>query len=209
MKSKPSKPSKTGTPVVWNRKLIRMLGTMPDAALAVKLGLTPGTILKRRQMYGIPASRPPKVIDWSTELIASLGKIPDAEIARIYDINVLSVYKKRVDLGIRCYARKAKSWHFWTKKEIALLGKMTDGDVALKTGIHKASVAWKRVKLGIPPFTQKRPKKLRSDWTLKEIAVLGTMTDAAAAAKLDLPASAVRLKRISLGIPPFGRRASS
>jgi hypothetical protein len=85
---------------------------------------------------------------------------------------------------------------------------MPDGDVALRTGINKASVAWKRCKLEIPPFTQKRPKKLLTDWTLKEISVLGTMTDAAAAAALDLAPSAVRLKRISLGIPPFGRSSS-
>ncbi|MCF7673703.1 MAG: hypothetical protein K9N23_01335 [Akkermansiaceae bacterium] len=123
-------------------------------------------------------------------------------------MNIISVQKKRVSLGIRCYARKSKSWHYWTKKEIALLGKMPDGDVALKTGINKASVAWKRCKLKIPPFTNKRPKKLLTAWTRKEIAVLGKMTDAAAAAALDLAHSAVRLKRISLGIPPFGRKES-
>ena len=137
-----------------------------------------------------------------------LGKIPDGEIARIYGMNILSVQKKRVSLGIRCYARKSKTWHYWTKKEIALLGKMPDGEVALRTGINKASVAWKRGKLKIPPFTTKRPKRLLTDWTLKEITVLGKMTDAAAAATLDLAPSAVRLKRISLGIPPFGRSSS-
>ena len=185
-----------------------MLGTIPDAALSRKLGLSIGTVLKKRQKLGIPASRPPKSIHWTPAMIAMLGKIPDGEIARIYGMNVLSVYKKRLDLGIRCYARKSKTWHYWTKKEIALLGKMPDGDVALRTGINKASVAWKRCKLKIPSFTQKRPKKLLTDWTRKEIAVLGKMTDAAAAATLDLAPSAVRLKRISLGIPPFGRSSS-
>ena len=85
---------------------------------------------------------------------------------------------------------------------------MPDGDVALRTGINKASVFWKRCKLKIPSFTQKRPKKLLTDWTRKEIGVLGKMTDAAAAASLDLAHSAVRLKRISLGIPPLGRASS-
>ncbi|RYD62879.1 MAG: hypothetical protein EOP84_34155 [Verrucomicrobiaceae bacterium] len=85
---------------------------------------------------------------------------------------------------------------------------MSDGEVALRTGITKASVTWKRSKLQIPPFTRRRPKKLLTDWTLKEIAVLGTMSDAAAAASLDLAHSAVRLKRISLGIPLFGRPTS-
>jgi len=201
-------PSKNGKPHNWTRRQIAMLGTIPDSALCRKLGLSVGTVLKKRQTLGIPASRPPKTIHWTPDVIALLGKIPDGEVARIYSMNILSVYKKRLDLGIRCYARKSKTWHYWTKKEIALLGKMPDGDVALRTGINKASVFWKRCKLEIPSFTQKRPKKLLTDWTLKEIAVLGKMTDAAAAAALDLAHSAVRKKRISLGIPPFGRASS-
>ena len=200
-------PSKFGRHA-WTRKHIAMLGTIPDAALARKLGLAVGTVLAKRQKLGIAASRPAKSINWTRDLIDTLGRIPDREFAKIYRMNVLTVYKKRLDLGIRCYARKSKTWHYWTKKEIALLGKMPDGDVALRTGINKASVAWKRCKLNIPPFTNKRPKKLLADWTRKEISNLGKMTDAAAAAALDIAHSAVRLKRISLGIPPFGRKES-
>lgn len=201
-------PSKNGKHHNWTRRQIAMLGTIPDAALSRKLDLCVATVLKKRQKLGIPASRPPKTINWTPEAIALLGKIPDSEVARIYGMNILSVHKKRVAFGIRCYARKSKIWHYWTKKEIALLGKMPDGNVALRTGIKKASVAWKRCKLKIPPFTQKRPKKLLTDWTRKEIAVLGKMTDAAAAASLDLAHSAVRKKRIALAIPPFGRSSS-
>jgi hypothetical protein len=195
--------------IIWTRNTIAMLGTIPDAALARKLRVAVGTVLRRRQKLGIPASRPPNSIQWTPEMIATLGRTPDRDFARTYGMNFLTVYKKRLDLGIRCYARKSRTWHYWTKKEIALLGKMPDGDVALRTGIHKASVAWKRGKLNIPPFTTRRPKKLLTDWTRKEIAVLGTMTDAAVAAALDLAPSAVRLKRISLGISPFGRSAST
>ncbi len=201
-------PSPTGKPYPWTRRQIAMLGTMSDAALCRKLGVCLGTVLKKRQKLGIPASRPPKTIHWTPAIFALLGKVPDGEIARIYGMNTLSVQQKRVSRGIKCYARQSKTWHYWTKKEIALLGKMPDGEVALRTGINKASVAWKRGKLNIPSCTQKRPKKLLTDWTRKEIAVLGKMTDAAAAANLDVAPSAVRLKRISLGIPPFGRSSS-
>ena len=182
-----------------------MLGTIPDIALASKLNLCMTTVLRKRQQLGIPSSRPPKTIKWTSAIIAKLGKVPDGEIARIYGMTGSTVRQKRVSRGIRCYARTSKAWHFWTKKELALLGKMPDGEVSLRTGINKASVAWKRCKLQIPPFTTKRPKKLLTDWTRKEISVLGKMTDAAAAAALDLAPSAVRLKRISLGIAPFGR----
>ncbi len=173
-----------------------------------KLDSSIGTVFEKRHKLGIPASRPPKTINWTPAVIALLGKIPDGEVGRIYGMNILSVQQKRVSRSIQCYARKSKTRHYWTKMEIALLGKMPDGEVALKTAINKASVAWKHGKLEIPPFTTKRSKKLLTDWTLKEIAVLGKMTDAAAAASLDLAPSAVRLKRISLGIPPFGRSSS-
>ena len=201
-------PSKFGKRHAWTRRQIAMLGTIPDAALAAKLDLSISTVIKKRHKLGIAASRPAKTINWTPAIIAMLGKVPDGQIARTYGMNVLTVQQKRVSRGIQCYARKSKTWHYWTKKEIALLGKMPDGDVALRTGINKASVFWKRGKLDIPSFTQKRPKKLLSDWTRKEIAVLGRMTDANAAATLDLAHSAVRAKRISLGIPPFGRSSS-
>ena len=98
-----------------------MLGTIPDAALSTKLDLAISTVFEKRQKLGIPASRPPKTINWTPAVIALLGKVPDGEVARIHGMNILSVHKKRVALGIRCYARKSKTWHYWTKKEIALL----------------------------------------------------------------------------------------
>lgn len=176
--------------------------------MAEKTGLHVGTIFQKRQKLGIPASRPAKTLKWNPAMLAMLGKLPDRELADLWDMNFLSVYKKRVSKGISCYARKSKSWHFWTKKEIALLGKMSDDDVVLRTGIKKASVAWKRRKLAIPPFHKKRPKKHLKDWTRKQTALLGKMTDAAAANALDFAHSAVRRKRLSLGIPAFGRKKS-
>jgi hypothetical protein len=193
--------------VIWTRTTDAKLGTMPDSALARKLRITIGTVLKRRQKLGIAASRPAKSIRWTREMISMLGRIPDGRFAETYGMNILTVSTKRRDLGIRCFARRSKTWHHWTKKEIAMLGRMPDAVVAEKTGIKKPSVAWKRGKLGIPPFSQRRPKKQLTDWTRREIAVLGRMTDAAAAETLDLALTAVRKKRISLGIPPFGRSA--
>lgn len=193
---------------IWTRPFLAKLGKISDAALAKEMGVYLAKVRKKRVKLGIPASRRVEKIRWTPDMIAMLGKVPDGDIAEIYRVNILTVFQKRHALGINCYARKSKSWHYWTKKEIALLGKMPDGEVALKTGIKKASVAWKRGKLGIPSFIQKRPKKLLSDWTAKEIRVLGTMTDAAAAAKLGIAPTAVRLKRLSLGIPAYGRRSA-
>lgn len=201
-----TKSSKHSNRHVWTRSQLAKLGKIPDSALSRELGVCLSTVLSKRQKLGIPASRPLKTLRWTKSMIALLGTLPDKDLAWRFNMNVLSVYKKRLSLGIGCYARNSESWHKWTKQEISLLGKMPDADVALRIGIKKASVAWKRAKLSIPAFTQKRPKKLLDDWTRKETALLGKMTDAAAAAALDIAPSAVRLKRISLGIPPYGRR---
>jgi hypothetical protein len=207
MKSEPSIPGKRYR---WTRRQIALLGTISDAAVSRELNLCISTVLKKRRKLGIPGTRPHRKIHWTRDLISMLGKVPDAEVAKVGGMNILTAQKKRVTLGIRCYARKSKTWHYWTKKEIALLGTMSDGDVALKIGQKKASVAWKRGKLGIPPFGEafvnKRPPKPLDSWTRREISVLGTMTDADAARKLDLAHSTVHKKRVSLGIPPFGRR---
>jgi hypothetical protein len=203
-----NQPFVSGKTYRWTRKQIAMLGTMPDSQLSWKLDVSLSTVLKKRWQLGIPANRTSKTIHWTPDLIAMLGKVPDAEVAKAGNMSTLSVCKKRESLGILCYARASKSWHDWTRKEIALLGTMPDGEVALKIGQKKASVAWKRCKLGIPPygaFARKRPPKPLDSWTPREIAVLGTMTDAAAARKLNLAHSTVQKKRVSLGIPAFGR----
>jgi hypothetical protein len=205
-----TRPSKTGRQYRWTRSQIALLGTISDAAVSRKFDLCITTVLRKRKELGIPGTRPCRKIHWTRDLVSMLGKVPDAEVARVGGMNTLTVQKKRVSLGIRCYARKSKHWHYWTKKEIALLGTMSDGDAALKIGQKKASVAWKRGKLGIPPFGEayanKRPPKPLGSWTRREISFLGTMTDAEAARKLDLAHSTVHKKRVSLGIPAFGRK---
>lgn len=194
---------------VWIEAEVARLGTMSDADLAANMALDIRSVRRKRNLLGIPPYRPAKDTRWGRREIALLGKLPDAQVARFMGIHMLTVGNKRRALGIQCYARKSKSWRRWTAKEIAMLGTMPDGDVAEKTGIKKASVAWKRCKLKIPPYTHKRPKKLLTDWTRKEISKLGKMTDADAAATLDLAFSAVRAKRLSLGIPPYGRRSGN
>lgn len=202
------RPTYLGKPFPWTKSQLAKLGKMSDAQYARQLGVCLDTVRKKRIALGKPAWRPANTLNWGPRDIDLLGKLPDKQVARFLGMSQMSVINKRKELGIGCYARGSKAWHRWTKEEIAVLGTMSDADAALKTGINKASIAWKRCKLKIPPFTQKRPKRLLTQWTRKEISVLGKMTDAAAAAALDLAPSAVRLKRLSLGIPPYGRRSS-
>src|SRR5688572_5893078 len=62
-------PSKNGKRHIWTRRQIAMLGTITDAALSRKLDLCVGTVLKKRQKLGIPASRPLKTINWTPDVI--------------------------------------------------------------------------------------------------------------------------------------------
>ena len=193
----------------WTKKHLALLGTMPDPELARLLKVTYANVAMKRESCGISKCPANRIIRWTPQMLGMLGKLPDKEVARLNEISLLSVVKKRAELGILCYARKSKHWHYWTKKEIALLGKMPDAEVAKRIGQKRASVTWKRTKLKIAPFgksnDEKRPPRFLKDWKKSEIKLLGTMTDAELARKLDIAHSAVYKKRVSLGIPPFGR----
>ena len=94
-----------------------------------------------------------------------------------------------------------------------MLGQYHDPEVGRKIGVSIACVARKRRQLGIPSLlarkTTSRDRRSLDQWTAEETALLGKMTDKDVTERLDLALSAVRLKRISLGIPPFRRRVNS
>jgi len=85
-------------------------------------------------------------------------------------------------------------------------GTRHDREVAEHVGISTASVTSRRVRMKIAPFRKRagknRPRKSINDWTRKETALLGKLTDQEVAEKLNLGHATVRLKRMSLGIPP-------
>ncbi len=197
---------------VWNKRQLSLLGKISDGALARQLGLSTSAVFLKRSSMGIPSSRPFGSIGWGPREIALLGKHPDAEVARRLGIPYKSVIKKRLALGIECHARSSNSWHRWTARELALLGTNFDRVVAEEIGISSMCVTTKRREMGIPSFLKRkstnRPRRSVGDWTAAEMAILGTMTDKEAGEALDLSPSTVRLKRISLGIPPCRRGKS-
>jgi hypothetical protein len=209
MKRKPA-PSKS--PHVWTKKHLSLLGKITDGALAQQLGITTGAVFQKRASMGITSSRPFSRFVWGPKEIALLGKYPDTEVARQLSLDHKVVLNKRVALGIECFARSTNTWHQWTPEEIALIGTALDRVVAEKVGVSTASVTFKRRQLKIPTFrarkTSNRPRRSMDAWPKKEIALLGTMGDSQLAEKLDLSPATVRYKRISLGIPPYGRKKS-
>jgi DNA-binding CsgD family transcriptional regulator len=202
---------RSSPPHVWTRKELARLGKVSDAELARNIGISPHKVFIKRTSLGIPALHPQTPIKWGRKELALLGKHPDAEVARLLKISRKATIGKRLALGITCYARNSQLWHVWTQREIALLGTRTDADVAKKIGVSLMCVATKRYKLNIPAFSPRknpnRPTRKLADWTKQEVALLGTTTDLQAAEQLNLSSYAARLKRISLGIPPFRKQS--
>jgi len=203
----------TKTKHEWQPEELSQLGEIPDAELARRIGIRTAVVSRKRSSMGIDPSSLSKRLKWTRKNLAMLGKRSDREVASIMNASSGRVAAKRLSLGIECYATSSKSWHTWTDKEIAMLGQDYDPGVARKIGISVSCVTNKRRQLGIRSFLRRkavsRPRRSLSDWKAEEIALLGTMTDKNVAARLDLSPSTVRLKRLSLEIPPFRKRASS
>ncbi len=92
----------------------------------------------------------------------------------------------------------------WTRERIGLLGTDSDAAVARELGLHCASVKYKRQLLRIPPcHPKRRPSTVGYLWTPEEVALLGTMPDAALARALGITKGMVTWKRMTTGIPAF------
>lgn len=118
---------------------------------------------------------------WNKRQIAALGSASDAQIAELMGVATNTIIKKRRKLGIAPFGqtREAKQ-HHWTKRQIGWLGKRTDVAIAQQLGIDQTTVAYQRRILGIPSYSV---TSKGHEWTEKEIALLGTISDTGAAKK--------------------------
>jgi hypothetical protein len=185
----------------WPERLARLLGKLPDAALAKLAGVHLVTVSGERRRRGIAPAvprRPP--FEWPEEWVALLGEATDKDVAAELGINVGSVYRKRRLLGIPAYHEpNRRSDPFWTRGRLGRLGTVSDGDLARKWRVPRARVAYRRQVEGIPPF---RPAARAIRWTATMTRQLGTVPDQALAGRLGIGIGAVRLARERRGIPP-------
>lgn len=92
-------------------------------------------------------------------------------------------------------AKKASSsTSKWRRK----LGKVSDRAIAEEFGVSLSAVRAERNRLNIPAWQF-------VEWTPERIAVLGTMPDKQAAKVIGVTNTSAFAKRVSLGIPPFGK----
>lgn len=100
---------------------------------------------------------------------------------------------------------KERTTHMiWDEKNNHLLGKIPDVEVAKLTGVEKHVVRYQREKHKLPQiYSDKSKSSQKKDWTDEEIKMLGTMSDLALSHLIPHSTAAIRLKRVSLGVPSF------
>ena len=188
----------------WSKKLLKLLGKMPDMVLARRMGVHFTTVSEERWRRRIRAFREPlPPIQWTPQMINQLGTDFDWAIGERLGLPLHCVRRKRQLLGItpygESYSRKSYNAFRWTKQRISLLGKEPDTKVARRLGVLPGTVWRKRVQLGIPAFEPKRHIK----WTKAGIALLGKLSDKALAKRWGVRPETIARKRRDLGIAPF------
>lgn len=89
----------------------------------------------------------------------------------------------------------------WPPALAHLFGRVPDQVLADRAGVSIATAVAARRRLKIAPYA---PRRAPIEWTKDQIALLGTASDRAVAAELELDHRSVYRKRTMLGIPPFG-----
>jgi hypothetical protein len=187
-------------PVVrhWNRAGLALLGTMPDAQLAKRLGRSVKSIVHKRGLLGIPAiltSHHEIITFWTPERQALLGTRPDRQLALLWKKPYALVARRRWELGIPVFRRR-----LWTPEMLALLGHDPDRELATRFGFPREEVTRQRLKLQVPSV---RAAVNHSRWTPERIHLLGTASDDALATRWGIQAERVRQKRLRLGIAAY------
>lgn len=149
--------------IQWTRQMENRLGTDFDSVIAEGLGLPTHCVRRKRQDLGITAygesfvRSSPHAFRWTKQQIALLGKESDRKVAKRLGLVVPTVWRKRVQLGIR--ALTPKQHIDWTKARSALLGKLSDQGLAKRWGAKAETIARKRTELGIEPFVRTTPPR--------------------------------------------------
>ncbi|HSL83195.1 MAG TPA: hypothetical protein VLF66_10480, partial [Thermoanaerobaculia bacterium] len=182
----------------WSEEHLSLLGEVPDAELARRMGVQPRTVGRERSRRGIPPFNRSPDVQWTPESIWLLGTDSDRRVAEELGIGAHSVTHKRLALGIPAANPQSRRLFPWNPEHVALLGALPDREVARRLGLSSATVARARRSRGIPPFV---PAREAIRWTEEQLALLGTEPDRVLAEKLRTSPSTVRKKRNELGIP--------
>lgn len=179
MKSLPARPASNAPMLTWKEKrdgppaeVAELLGKLPDAELAKRLGVNRRLIWKWRTERKIPspprATVAPAVL--SPDQVAQLGKRSDGELAREFGFSDFQIQQVRTRLGI--------PRHVPDRSEMdAMLGTITDLAIGSTLGIAQPVVSKLRRDRGIPATRD------ALNWTAELQALLPLLSDEALAAR--------------------------
>ena len=179
----------------WGKKEDRLLGTMSDRRLALRLGIAPPQVRYRRSRLGVPPCGRTSAIRWTQKRVEQLGKASDVALARTWNCMVAAVREKRDALGIRAVKTPVRKW---TRQELRSLGTIPDSQLARQLGISPTAVRNKRTEQSIKPW---KPRTKERRWKKSELRLLGQLPDGEVAHRLGISDSCVQQKRRELNIP--------
>jgi hypothetical protein len=183
---------------VWTPREEKLIGTMPDRAVAERLRRSVSAVAARRKLKEIPYLNP-ALRPWPEAEIKLLGKAADAEVAKRTGRTLKSVQDKRRKVGLLVRPRARPL----TAREDLLLGTKPDTKLAVELNRNRMDVYWRRLKLGIKPAVERPPHR---DWMPEEDKFLGTASDAAIGRRLVRSVDSVQLRRLGLGLPSCRER---
>jgi hypothetical protein len=106
----------------WTRQELKLLGKMPDAELAARIGRTRNAVRVMRGRLGLPDPLGPWHPEggWTAEELQLLGTVPDGELAARFGRSEAAVRMKRHTLGIPVFMDRRLREHggsSWRKKQ--------------------------------------------------------------------------------------------
>ena len=121
--------------VNWDSpKVLRLLGTMSDRSLAIKLGTSISAVRWHREKNKIPAFNL-RVFIPTKEHLRYLGKVPDPVFSEKFKISLPTVIRARKEIGLPC-VRTREALELgevepdWTPCIIEMLRTATDQEIA-------------------------------------------------------------------------------
>lgn len=194
----------------WTPAKDKLLGTMPDTALAKRLRTSTSAVGYRRALLNIACfQRPPlptpayiaRPREWKPREDALLGTDHDKIVAARLGRTPAQVLNRRWQLGIDAYTRSDRI--VWTDEMLGYLGAVSDPEFALYYGISPLSTRLKRIALGIPTFTGHHSPVPELPTEVYDL--LGVWTDVRIVEEYGILRVNVRLVRMVLGIEPAPR----
>jgi hypothetical protein len=151
----------------WTPEILAMLGSVPDAVVARKIGLASSAARSMRVRLGVQVHGAGKRRGWLTDAITSrLGRESDGDIARSIGISRSLVHAARKTLGVAAFKKlplclRTPEW--LTPEILERLGTEHDINIARDLGVSNTVVCERRILLGIASFESVRPR----DWGSK------------------------------------------